>query len=205
MKSLLLWMIACRPDPGAPSYPTYEGLPNYGGPDPYEEGEDRLTLGIFYELDSSENYSIDNASRFFYIWSNSFSVTSVGDRVEGSAADELLIGSLGWWGGGVFWNAPTDFTEWTLLHVSLKASSDDVSNVEVGMGQGDGEVLHWFSATENGFITDGEWHHLSIPLAPAFEAIDGTRIQMPFNIRGDGIENATLLIDNLYLSKGDVP
>ena len=197
----LLLLLGCRPDPGAPSYPLYEDLPNLGGPDPYEEGEDRLSLGIFYEMGASENYVIDNSTRFFYIWSDSFSVTTTDDSIEGSTADNLIAASLGWWGGGVFWDTPTDFQDWDFLNVSLKTADTDMINIEVGMGQGDGELLHWFAVEEYGFEHDGTWHHLSIPLSSAFEILDGARIQMPFNIRGEGPENASLIIDNLYFSK----
>ena len=55
---IALLLFACRPDPGNPQYPEMGDLPNFGGPDPYEEGEDRLTLGLFYEMESSENYII---------------------------------------------------------------------------------------------------------------------------------------------------
>ena len=35
------------------------------GPDPFEEGEQRLSLGIFYEGGYSDAYEIDNENAFF--------------------------------------------------------------------------------------------------------------------------------------------
>jgi hypothetical protein len=197
------FFVACRPDAGAPSYPSAEDLPNWGGPDPYEEGEERISLGIFYELGASEAYTIDNTNQFFYIWSNTFSVFATDERIEGYSADRIVVGTIGWWGGGIFWSEEGDFSDWTTLHVSLKSEDENITAIEVGMGQGDGEILHWFPVAEYGFSSDNEWHHLSIPLAPAWDFIDPTRIQMPFNIRGNGPENSEILIDNLYISKGD--
>ena len=176
-------------------------LPNFGGPDPYEEGEDRLTLGLFYEMESSENYLIDNTTRFFYIWSQTFDVFAANDFIEGYAADTIVVNDLEWWGGGIFWSEEADFSEWTTMNVSFKSSDEELTGLEVGMGQGDGEILHWFSAEEYGFTHDNEWHNLSIPIASAWDVIDPTRIQMPFNIRGNGPEGVEVLIDNLYFTK----
>ena len=198
---IVLLLFACRPDPGNPQYPGMGDLPNFGGPDPYEEGEDRLTLGLFYEMESSENYLIDNTSRFFYIWNQTFDVFAANDFIEGYAADTIVVNDLGWWGGGIFWSEEADFSEWTTMNVSFKSSDEELTGLEVGMGQGDGEILHWFSAEEYGFSQDNEWHSLSIPLAEAWDVIDPTRIQMPFNIRGNGPEGVEVLIDNLYFTK----
>lgn len=198
---IVLWFFACRPDPGIPQYPTADELPNFGGPDPYEEGEERLALGLFYEMGSSENYIIDNTNRFFYIWSNTFSVFASNDYIEGYGADSIVVGSLGWWGGGIFWSEEADFSSWTTMHVSFKSADDTLSGLEVGMGQGDGEILQWFSAEEYGFVADDEWHNLEIPLVEAWQNIDATRIQMPFNIRGNGPQGVEVLIDNLYFTK----
>ena len=198
---ILFWLFACRPDPGSPQYPEMGDLPNFGGPTPYEEGEERLTLGLFYEMGSSENYIIDNTDRFFYIWSNTFSLFATEERIEGYTADKISVGGLGWWGGGIFWSETANFSEWTTLHVSFKSIDEDLTDLEVGLGQGDGEILHWFSAEEYGFSHDNEWHNLEIPLASAWNFIDPERIQMPFNIRGAGPEGAEILIDNLYFTK----
>ena len=201
---LFICLIACRPDPGPPQYPTADELPNFGGPDPYEEGDERISLGIFYEMGASETYTIDNSNQFFYIWGNTFSVFSTQERIEGYSSDRIVVGDLGWWGGGVFWSEAGDFSQWDTLNVALKVENIDITDVEVGMGQGDGEILYWVSAQEYGLEYDNEWYQLSIPLAPAWEVIDPTLIQMPFNIRGNGTPESSLLIDNLYISKEEI-
>ena len=198
-----LSIMACRPDPGAPEYPTADDLPNWGGPDPYEEGEERLSLGIFYEMGSSEAYVIDNSANFFYIWSNTFSLFTSDQRIEGTISHEVVVGTLGWWGGGVFWSEEVNLGEWTTMHVSLKTGDERLSAIEIGIGQGDGEIIHWFPAEEYGFVYDNEWNHLLLPLSVAWDALDSSRIQMPFNIRGSGPEGASLLIDNVYFTKED--
>ena len=205
MSVVFTLLMACRPEPGSPAYPSADDLPNWGGPDPYEEGAERISLGIFYEMGASETYTIDNTNQFCYIWSNTVAVFATDERIEGYSAERIGVGSLGWWGGGIFWGEEGDFSDWTTLHVSLKTGDENITDLEVGMGQGDGEILHWFPAADYGFSNDNEWHNLSIPLSSAWSFIDPTRIQMPFNIRGSGPENSEILIDNLYISKEETP
>ena len=66
-------LMACRPDPI--EYPYNDGTASdtgaeeenlFAGPDPYQEGEARLSLGVFYESGYSELIPVDETS--FYIW-----------------------------------------------------------------------------------------------------------------------------------------
>ena len=62
-------LCACRENPGLPVYPGMgsdtgvSALPQ--GPDPYEAGEKRLSLSIFYEGEYSDIVEIDNVTAHF--------------------------------------------------------------------------------------------------------------------------------------------
>ena len=97
----LLALMACRPDPIEYPYNTTTTLDTgseeadlFAGPDPYEDGESRLSLGVFYESGYSDIIPVDEESSFFYIWitedtsAPTFSQTPTTDRVEGNIADE---------------------------------------------------------------------------------------------------------------------
>ena len=71
------------------------------GPDPFRTGEQRLNIGLFYEGESTDAVVIDDVDTAFYIWSETFSIVSSNDPVEGDWSDEIIVGDFGWWGGGI--------------------------------------------------------------------------------------------------------
>ena len=97
----LFTLIACRPEPIEYPYNTTTTLDTgseevdlFAGPDPYEDGESRLSLGVFYESGYSDIIPVDEES-FFYIWitedtsAPTFGQTPTTDRIEGNVADEI--------------------------------------------------------------------------------------------------------------------
>ena len=208
---MIFLFFACRPELDSPDYETSTNLSEDAlvtssnlGPDPLQTGESRLNLGLFYEGESTDEIIIDNLNTQFFIWSDSFSVNSISDSIEGDWADELVVGTLGWWGGGVFSNTASDFSRYVTLCVSLKSDFDSLTAVEVGIGEGDGVVLSWAAASDYGFQANGYWHNLRIPMSDLTATLDPTQINMLFNIRGEGLPEDTLLIDNLYLTTDPV-
>ncbi|MBK9366769.1 MAG: hypothetical protein IPN01_10660 [Deltaproteobacteria bacterium] len=196
---LLLW--ACRADLGEPSYPDPEpwvddtGSSALLGPDPYVEGERRLSLAIFYEGGASEVDPTDH----FYIFENTFSVSPSDERVEGLSSDLWVHTGGPWWGGGIFWDEARDLSGWTTLNVDLRAPAEGgLSGVDLGLVGGvEGRV----NAAAAGFSADGEWHHLVIPLADfAAAGADLALVTSPLVVAGEGgAEGDVLYIDNLYL------
>ncbi len=196
----MIWLLlACRPDPGAPSYPEPGGwttdsdsefLP---GPDPFIEGEDRLSIGIFYEGESSEFVEIDNVTNHFYIYESSFSVTSDAERAEGYVSDRVILSRDTWWGGGVHWDSPRNVSAYNTYHLSLR--SDDVGSFSIGMKGGTETQL---PASDYGFVSDGAWHHLVIPLADF--GVDLSVTEIPLILVSDtSSTGAELLVDNVYM------
>lgn len=207
---MILFLFACRPDPGNPDYTNFGGLvdsdtatvDDYIAPDPFEAGESRLSIGIFYEGNYSEIIEINDTDTHFYIWNETMLVTTSDERIEGLVSDEILVGSLGWWGGGVFWDLPRDLNTWTHLNLSLQSFSPEMMSLEIGIGENDSGQQAWVLASDHGFSTDGNWYTLSIPIQDNFGALDLTASQMPFNLRGeDTPEGSSLRIDNLYFTQ----
>ena len=67
----LFALMACRPDPIEYPYNTTTTLDTgseevdlFAGPDPYEDGESRLSLGVFYESGYSDIIPVDEESSF---------------------------------------------------------------------------------------------------------------------------------------------
>ena len=222
----LFTLIACRPEPIEYPYNTTTTLDTgseevdlFAGPDPYEDGESRLSLGVFYESGYSEIIPVDEESSFFYIWitedtaAPTFSQTPTTDRIEGNVADEISAGQYGWFGGGVSWNIAQDMTAWTTLYVSVKSSDEVLSAMQVGMGGnwesggscfGSGTKQNWVDLAEYGFETDGEWHHLAIPVEDFAFCMNLEQVVEPFSLLNSDLspddEGAQILIDNVYFT-----
>ena len=79
-------------------------------PNPWVDGEDRLSLGYFYEGPYTEMDVPEN----LYIYDNTFGAgVTEDDVIEGSVADVWTHAGLGWWGGGIHWATSEDLAVWT--------------------------------------------------------------------------------------------
>lgn len=206
-------LTACRPDPGVPDYSSLEAIFGDGGasefkpgPYPWVEGTRRLAFGVFYENGASDRLPIDD----YFIFSNSYATAPSDDRVEGLQSDELAFNGTGFWGGGLFWRAPTDMRGWTTLHVSLRSEDPGLAVIALrtlyfGPPPGNAEVTVAVRANDYGWVNDGQWHSLSVPLADFVnQGVDLSRMRSPFTIGNDpGGGTAklgeALLIDDVYV------
>lgn len=211
LAALVLALSGCRPDPGVPDYSSHVGLFGDGGsqevkpgPFPYVEGTRRLAFGAFYEGGASDRLPLDN----YFIFSDSYSTQPSDERVEGLQSDQLVFKGTGFWGGGLFWDQPTDLSGWSTLHVSLNSADRGLAVIAVrvlyfGPPPGNAEVTLGVKANDYGYTNDGQWHHLAIPLS-AFTGLDVSRMRSPFTIGNDpgggtaGV-GEVLLIDNVYV------
>lgn len=208
--STLLLLLACRPDPGSPDYPDPSAVDSgdtgqeddfYPGPDPWQEGEARLSLGLFYEGGASEALPVDDVTRHYYIYSATYSETvDVIDRVEGYESAVIVHGGGEWWGGGITWDQPEDLGEWRTLHLSLRSGSDSFATLSLHLTGGGTEAI--VAATDYGYSADGAWHHLAVPLADfASAGADLSSVTGPFVLVGTaGTAGDELRVDNLYMS-----
>lgn len=210
---LLVFLAGCRPDIGDPNYARFVGddddsaggvdpddLP---GPDPYQDGEERFTIGIFYEGGYSARVDIDNVTNHFYIYDGTFeSYPDYEDREEGYQSDVIAPTGIGWWGGGVSWDQPADLSSWTQMHVSFASEGADFATFNVGFGGGAGAEATR-AVTDYGFVNDGQWHQLVIPLADfAAGGADLTSVGLPFQVIAPTlVTGQELRVDNLYFTK----
>ncbi|GMU05828.1 hypothetical protein [Corallococcus caeni] len=213
---LLLLLAACRPDPGPADYSGQELPDNLDpdggtqpsdllpGPFPYEAGQRRLMVGIFYEAGRSEEIILDNVDSNFYLYENTVYVESDPDHVEGKSADRIVQNGKPWMGFGVHWKQTRNFDAWKTLHVSMKSSDAAFVNVKVGMSSGTGtsEKGHQLALTSYGWANDGEWHHLAIPVADYVAAgLKLNDVSSPFTFAAEGgTAGQSLLLDNLYFT-----
>lgn len=215
MRSALLCVVlvlgGCRPDPGVPDYSALNRLLGDGGtlepkpgPFPYVMGTRRLAFGVFYEGAASDRKPIDN----YFIFSNSYATAPEDDCVEGLQSDAFDFNGTSFWGGGLFWNAPTDLAGWTTLHVSLKSEDPGLAAIALRMlyfapPPGAQERTVEVKASDYGWANDGQWHSLSVPLAD-FPGLDLRRVRSPFTIGnvmgGSNPRTGELLrVDDVYV------
>ena len=196
---------ACRSDSGPNDYQSQEYIPDAAMPLMIAllEGEERLSLGIFYEGEFTEEVVIDDLTTHFYIYEETFSVISQeSDRTEGVRSDLITHRGGPWWGGGVHWDEPRDLSEWTTLHLSLKSTSEAFSSLEVAMNNSDTAQAK-VKLQDYGFIANGEWHSVEIPLSDLMDiGLDITQIAAPLVLIGSaGDAGERLLIDAVYLNR----
>ena len=178
------------------------------GPDPYVEGEKRLSLGIYYEGPFSDIIPIDDVNNFAYIYQSTFTSQASSESIEGLYSDEITQGSVGWWGGGLHFGQAQDFTEWTTLRLSLRSDFAEMNALELLMQSGaDGGVVNaeaTLMAADYGFVADGEWHHLVVPTADfAAAGVDTSAVVAGrMYVVGGGTQGTPLLIDDVYF-EGD--
>lgn len=198
---MILWFLACRGDPGLPDYPERDAWTLQGDDfyvDEMATGEERLGIGVFYEGETSEWVPIDDVSAHFYIYENTFTMTTTDRRYEGYTADVLTRGSLNWWGGGVHWDVPKDLSAYDVLNLVVRSS--DTDQWEVGLTGGGQERR--VKVSDFGAVADGEWHRMRIPLSE-FAGADLHLVTVPLLLVGEaGTAGDLLVVDDCYFSRG---
>jgi len=125
------------------------------------------------------------------------------DRVEGLVSAQFtMTDAQPWFGGGIVYTSNFDLSDWTTLHVSLKAPDSDLAFEAMDLLiESDGGISTRVAPFDFGFRADGEWHNLVIPLSE-FTAVDFTQLRIPFSVVSDaGPTGAVLLVDDVYYTK----
>jgi hypothetical protein len=173
------------------------------GPDPFLAGDERLSLGLFYEGGSSEEVEVDDVSSFYYIYDGTYTQSTSDDRIQGLESDAITLrgAPTAYFGGGVTWAPSRDLSAWTRMTISFKATDAIFDNLDVRMVGG--SVQGSVKATDHGFVTDGQWHTLTIPMATfAAQGVVLTDVTEPIQLLSETTSGgAVLLVDNLYLDK----
>lgn len=222
----------CRPDLGEPDYrdqEVFDATSDFEtellpGPNPYVPGEERLSLGNFYEGERSQTLPIDQVTHNFWVYqvegteALTVELSADPDRIEGVFSDRLELQGKSWWGLGFHYYEEEDLSDWKNLRLSVRSSDPAFADMELKMssgltlevdeeageeepGQRVNEATAILSLAYYGYANDGEWHNLVIPLTH-FESqgIDLKRISTPFSLNGGAGESGERAwIDALYL------
>jgi hypothetical protein len=210
----------CAADLGTPDYSSQVGLREPVDPfppvppDPFQPGDERLSVGYFYEGGRSVTILINTVSTDYFVFAidinepvatRSFGEGTSTDRVEGLTSYEVTLNGSPFWGGGILWFEPIDLSNWTTMFVSFKSSDPSFANFDLTLQSGEGEEPAGvdLDPTAYGYDNDGEWHFLEIPLQDAIDlGWDPRTARSPFIFSAPGGDvGDVLLIDNLYFTK----
>ena len=197
----------CGEDLPDPNYPDFtDALADLSetntfveSPTPFVPGSKRLSIGIFYDGSYSDIILLNDTTTHFYIYEQTFDIKNEYQLVrEGLRADAIIGVGTPWLGGGVSWDEAKDLSAWTTMHVSLRSDNPQFNDLKLEIEAG--RVLR-VELADYGFVADGEWHELSIPLDTFTErGADLTAVTRPFVLIGGSISVGTrLIVDNLYL------
>jgi hypothetical protein len=205
----LAMLVACREDPGEADYTTHLGVRDrfdcdltlLPGPNPFQPGDTRASLGVFYEGAASEVFEFGPNQQYF-VFEESFNQLPSCERIEGILSDEIILNGSFFWGGGIFFQdeeenlMPADLSIYDSLRVSLRSGDPAFEVVEFTMFSNGTSGVR-VDARDYGYRNDDNWYNLDIPLAD-FE-IDLTQVTSPLVFGGPGIAvGESLLIDDLY-------
>lgn len=203
----LVALTGCRADSGPDDYISQERFRLDASPPPIdadiEDGEERLSIGAFYEGPAVEVVVIDELQTHFYIYEGTFTVAiDDADKVEGAQSDRLQTVGGPWWGGGVHWDTPRDLSGWDTLHVSLKSGDASMAGFKIAMNAPN-EAQTQIDLAEYGWAADGAWHRLEIPLADVADAgMDLTQVAAPLVfVGGAGEAGDAVSVDDVYFSR----
>jgi hypothetical protein len=198
---IALLLLACRAEPEAPDYPARAPWDRAGEDfyaDPLAPGEERLSIGLFYEGEATELVPLDDSTTHFYVYEGTVGVQATDTRWEGLAADRWTRGELPWWGAGVHWDTPRDLTEWDSLH--LVVSTDVAPTWSVGVQGGGVEAR--VAVADYGLVADGDWHVLDIPLSDLAGA-DLSAVGVALLLVGEaGAAGDSFVLDGVYFRRG---
>ncbi|MGK0361034.1 MAG: hypothetical protein ACI9U2_003352 [Bradymonadia bacterium] len=199
--------VGCRADSGPDDYISQERFAFDAAPPPIDasilDGEERLSIGAFYEGPATETVIIDGLQTHFYIYEATVNVGPTEDeRIEGAVSDRFSHAGGPWWGAGVHWDVPRDISGWESLHISLKTSDASMGDLKLGMNDPN-EVQAVVDTADYGFLADGEWHDLTIPLSDYVAAgADLTQIGASLVFVGAvGEAGDTMFVDAVFLSR----
>jgi len=142
-------------------------------------------------------------------WANTCNVVEdTANKSEGTKGWKVTVGSVGWMGFGVSFAAYGA----NLLGYTNSTLKFDIKTTSAGpykVGIKTGAILEaWVKLDSSvGFVADGQWHTVSIPMSKFFAAqrwLDFQYVTLPFMFASDGASRsgAVIYIDNVYWTAG---
>jgi hypothetical protein len=166
------------------------------------------TLGMFTER------SVTNSVDLTYEVNSNFVISEVGNAFEGSTAKAFIpdpaAADKSWAMASIKPTAGTvDISAFASGYYNIAMKSDSNGTILFRIQQGGTRAIITFNAIDNlyGFVRDGQWHMLKIPMADIIAlqpGIDLTQISDILVLRSDGdvstANNYEFYVDDFYLS-----
>ena len=143
-----------------------------------------------------------------FIWENTLTLSDT-DPAEGNSALSFTSNGAGWYGLGLTARMAHNLSAFAndegAFHFSMKTTA--TADFRIGMKSGNvddiGQKWIWFRNGQDpyGFVRDGQWHEVTIPIAEIAGEVDLMDVTQMFQLLGTG-EISDIAIDNIYFSGG---
>ncbi len=166
---------------------------------------------------------IDDVDGHIYIWDGTLGAIASSSYDGNDVLAFKSTGAKDWWGFGIHDNKGYDLSHFAngYLSFSVKTSSQETFAVAIEGAAGSQKGVFQFAVGSDpvGFLRDGEWHRVSVPIAPMVAAgLDLSFVGVPFSATSSGTSNSISDIafddiiltvsetqpDNPNLSDGDI-
>jgi len=146
----------------------------------------------------------------FFIWENTL-VAAPQSPFEGSQNISLQSApGLTWFGAAFTPNQKYNLGAFSLpsgkLRFSMKTSSSASFMVGMKSGNIDGVGQKWLAfqpgSDPYGFVRDGQWHTVEIPMSDMLPEVDLSQVSQFFEILGDAGPVSTIQFDDIYFAGG---
>jgi len=145
-----------------------------------------------------------------YIWEETL-LEIPSSPYEGSESLSYTSAGAGWFGMSFTSDSYYDLSAFdngtATLNFALKSSSTTSFRIGMKSGSINNVGQKWIDFTSGadpyGFIRDGQWHQISIPLSDFSDEVDMSNVIQLFELLGVNGEISHIEIDNIYFSGGD--
>jgi hypothetical protein len=152
----------------------------------------------------SDKFVINNVNGFLYNWDGTVTFNNAYPAYEGEEALSFRSsGSSGWWGFGLFSSIPLNLTKFANGYLNLMLRTEATQTFTIAI-QGANNTQAGVEFRNNndpfGFIRDGRWHRISIPIKTLVDkGLDLSACRNIFTMSGSTIGN--IAIDDIYFSE----
>ena len=204
-----LFMIAGDPPASAVEF-SIDNI--YWTPDVPRPTPENGNFGIFTE-DAAHKTAGDyvlGVDGDFYVWENTL-VASTQNPYEGSTSMSFQSApGFVWFGGAFSTNIKYNLSAFRFpeskLHLALKTNSTTTFRLGMRSGNVNDIGQKWIEFANGndpyGFVRDGNWHVLEIPMSDVTDAVDLTEVSIPFQILGVNGPISNIEFDDVYLMNG---
>jgi beta-glucanase (GH16 family) len=166
--------------------------------------------GVFTENPNVPNkFLIDDVNGFIYVWENTLSAISAAPY-DGEEVMAYSSTGVGWWGFAVTDGIGHDLTHYAngMFSFSVKTTSQKDFHADVYGANDTKATINFNGGTDdtagndpNGFVRDGEWHRISVPVSElTAQGLDLSAVSMPFSAGGGAI--ASIAFDDVIFTEG---